>query len=155
MADTVIRPATDADLGAAASLRWAWVLEYGVTPLIERDEFIARFTDWARQNSSSHRCIVLARGDSVVGMAWLAITPRVPTPFALERASGDVQCVYITPGERDSGHGGALIETVLELAKELELERVTVHSTERAVSAYARHGFDHSPHLLQAKLGDG
>lgn len=155
MDSVVIRPATDTDLDAVAALRWAWVLENESTPLITRDAFIAHFTMWAHENTSSHRCVVLAKGDSVIGMAWLAITPRVPTPLALERASGDVQCVYLTPGERDGGRGGALIEAVLALAKELGLERVTVHSSARAVPAYARHGFSQSPQLLQAEVNAG
>lgn len=41
---------------------------------------------------------------------------------------------------------------VLELARTLGLERVTVHSSVRATSAYARQGFAVSPQLLQADL---
>ncbi|MFH8411234.1 GNAT family N-acetyltransferase [Streptomyces sp. NPDC018019] len=48
--------------------------------------------------------------------------------------------------------GGRLIDAVLELAHRHGLERVTVHSSDRAVPAYSRHGFDASPRLLQADL---
>lgn len=92
------------------------------------------FVRWAQANASSHRCTTMVRGDVVIGMAWLAIVPRVPTPRALERASGDVQCVYVVPNERSSGLGSRLIDVVLELADELGLERVTVHSSTRAMS---------------------
>ncbi len=71
---------------------------------------------------------------------------------ALDRASGDVQCVYVAPGERDVGLGGRLISAVLDLAHDHGLERVTVHSSDRAVRAYARHGFGAPPRLLQAEL---
>ncbi|MFJ7179584.1 hypothetical protein ACIQXA_25020 [Streptomyces massasporeus] len=37
-------------------------------------------------------------------------------------------------------------------AHEFGLERVTVHSSPRAVTAYARGGFERSPRLLQVRL---
>jgi GNAT superfamily N-acetyltransferase len=147
-----IRPAKDDELGAVAALRWQWILENQGAPVTTHDEFVQRFVTWARESASSHRCMVLVRGDAVIGMAWLAIVQRVPTPRALERASGDVQCVYVVPGERGTGLGGRLIDAVLELAHELGLERVTVHSSARAISAYSRHGFAVSPRLLQADV---
>ncbi|MFJ5993848.1 GNAT family N-acetyltransferase [Streptomyces sp. NPDC092370] len=41
---------------------------------------------------------------------------------------------------------------MLDEARELGLERVTVHSSPRAVPAYARSGFQESPRLLQAQV---
>ncbi|GAB2971427.1 N-acetyltransferase [Amycolatopsis acidiphila] len=133
-----------------AGLRWHWVLDNGDRPATSRDAFAGDFARWARENRGTHRCLVAVREDTVVGMAWLAIVPRVPTPRALDRRSGDVQCVYVLPGERDNGVGGRLIDALLDLARELRLERVTVHSSVRAVPAYERHGFAVSSRLLQA-----
>lgn len=99
--------------------------------------------------------MVMVRDSLVIGMAWLAVTQRVPHPRAFERMSGDVQCMYVVPEERDRGLGGELIEAVLAWATDLGLERVTVHSSGRAVSAYSRHGFEVSPRLLQAEVGQG
>jgi GNAT superfamily N-acetyltransferase len=147
-----VRPAHDDELTALAELRWRWVLENGGRPAITREEFVRRFVKWARENSSSHHRTVLLRGDVVIGMAWLAVLKRVPTPRFLERASGDVQCVYVVPEERDTGLGGRLIDAVLDLARELGLERVTVHSSVRAISAYSRHGFTMSRRLLQTEF---
>ncbi|WP_158889377.1 GNAT family N-acetyltransferase [Amycolatopsis anabasis] len=147
-----IRLAEESHLAAVAELRWRWELEYGGPQAVPRDDFVRHFVAWARENASSHRCLVVVRGEVVLGMAWLAIIRRVPTPRALERASGDVQSVYVVPEERDSGLGGRLIKAILELGRQLGLERVTVHSSDRAIPAYARHGFAHSPRLLQAKV---
>ncbi|ACU40708.1 hypothetical protein Amir_6913 [Actinosynnema mirum DSM 43827] len=83
-------------------------------------------------------------------MAWPAVLPRAPHPFAPDRASGDLQCVYVTPEERNTGLGGELVTAALHLAAELNLERVTVHSTEQAVPAYTRSGSTLRPTLLQA-----
>ncbi|WP_433176909.1 N-acetyltransferase family protein [Actinoallomurus sp. CA-150999] len=152
MTDITIRPARPEDLEVVAELRWQWVEElYGTsgTPL---DEFVPRFAAWAKENRSSHQCLVMARGDVVIGMAWLVIVQRVPHPRVFERASGDVQCVYMLPEERNGGLGGRLIDAVLALGRDLGLERVTVHSSDQAISAYSRHGFTSSPRLLQADV---
>ncbi|MFG2191902.1 GNAT family N-acetyltransferase [Streptomyces sp. NPDC048639] len=135
-----------------AGLRWQWVREIGGTPATMREEFVRHFAIWAEENAASHRCLVAVRDAAVIGMGWLAVTSRVPSPRALERASGDVQCVYVVPEERNTGLGAVLIDALLECARESGLERVTVHSSTRAVPAYARSGFAQSPRLLQTDL---
>lgn len=153
MDEVIIRPARPEELGAAAELRWRWEQERHGTPAVSRAEYLRLFTAWARANDSSHRCLVAVRGGTVIGMAWLAIVPRVPVPRAPERRTADLQSVYVVPEERDSGIGGRLIEAVLALARDIGAERATVHSSQRAIPAYTRHGFAVSPRLLQADLG--
>lgn len=105
MSEITIRPVREDELSAVAKLRWQWILENGETPVTAHDEFVNYFVAWARENRSSHHCSVLLRADVVIGMAWLAILKRVPTPRSLQRASGDVRCVYVVPEERDAGRG--------------------------------------------------
>ncbi|MEU0788672.1 GNAT family N-acetyltransferase [Amycolatopsis sp. NPDC005961] len=150
MTEIEVRAARPAELEAVAGLRWRWVAERDGLPDERRAVFVREFAAWAAENAATHRCLVLVRGETVLGMAFLVITPRVPTPAAFARAAGDVQCVYVVPEARDGGLGGRLIEAVLRLAGELGLERVTVHSSPRAVPAYERRGFAVAPHLLQA-----
>lgn len=154
MDDITIRPAEPGELAAVAGLRWHWILENGSVPAaVDRDAFVRHFVAWAEQNASSHRCMVIVSGDGhIIGMVWLAVVQRVPTPHALHRASGDLQCVYVVPEARDAGLGGRLITETLARAKDLGLERVTVHSSPRAIQAYARQGFENSPRLLQAHV---
>ncbi|MCT9077256.1 GNAT family N-acetyltransferase [Streptomyces fulvoviolaceus] len=155
MENIVIRVAQPSDLAAVADLRWRWVAENANSPdpdLVQRDEFVRHFVAWAKENASSHRCMVLVRDTTIIGMAWLAVLHRVPAPHALNRASGDLQCVYVIPEARDTGLGGRLIEATLAAAHELGLERVTVHSSPRAIPAYARHGFEPSTRLLHAHV---
>ena len=144
-----VRPAAPAEFEAVAGLRWRWVAERDGLPETGREAFVHAFAAWARANAATHRCLVLVREDRVIGMAFLAITSRVPAPAVFSRASGDVQCVYVVPEARDEGLGGRLIDAALRPAAELGLERVTVHSSERAVPAYERRGFAASPQLLQ------
>ncbi|WP_344162619.1 hypothetical protein [Nocardiopsis rhodophaea] len=83
--DIACRPAQPHELAAVAELRWRWVHEVYGTPDATLDEFVPRFVEWAREAESSHRCMVMVRDNSVIGMAWLAITQRVPHP---RRSSG-------------------------------------------------------------------
>lgn len=152
MDDITIRPAEPAELGVVAGLRRRWIQENGHQPVTTREEFVRHFVDWAAENASSHRCMVVVRDGAIIGMAWLAVVPRVPSPRALLRAGGDLQCVYVVPGERDGGIGGRLLEAVPARARELGLERVTVHSSPRAIPAYARRGFASSPRLLHTSV---
>lgn len=153
MSDVEIRPARDEDLPAVAELRRQWTLESRGEVRAAAEDFAARFTTWARANAATHRCAVAVVAGRVVGMAWLAIVPRVPHPVAFDRASGDVQSVYVRPDRRGEGLGRRLVDALLDQARALGLERVTAHSSERAVTAYARSGFAVSPHLLQVELG--
>ncbi|WP_297610479.1 GNAT family N-acetyltransferase [Nocardia sp.] len=144
-----VRPIADDDLTAVAELRWHWGSEKQSVPAVGHDEFVRQFTGWARQHRASHRGLVLVHDNVLIGMAWLAVVPRMPSVRMVHRASGDVQCVYVTPGHRNRGFGGRLLDAVLRLAEELELERVTVHSSRRAVTLYGRYGFAASARLLE------
>jgi GNAT superfamily N-acetyltransferase len=144
----VRRPLPD-ELPTVAAFRWHWVAERYGLPDDGRDAFVRDFVVWVRDNTATHRCLVVVRDGEVLGMAFLAIAPRVPSPRAFTRASGDVQCVYVVPEARGDGLGGRLIDGIVGLAGQLGLERVTVHSSERAVTAYERRGFASSPVLLQ------
>jgi GNAT superfamily N-acetyltransferase len=150
-----IREAKLDELRDVAGLRWDWVQEMGGEPAVgTREAFVSAFAEWASSHRSSHVCVVTLRGTTVIGMAWLAVIPRVPSPRSFERASGDLQSVYVVPRERNGKLGGRMIDAALKLAAERNLERVTVHSSARAIAAYERSGFAASPKLLVAELLD-
>ena len=137
-------------MAAVGGLRWDSLLENGGVPDSSRDDFAARFAEWAGGHGG-HECFVAVAGDRVVGMMWLAVVERVPSARSFERASGDLQCAYVVPDRRNTGIGGRLIDAVLTRAAERGLERVTVHSSPRAVPVYERHGFTSADdRLLQA-----
>lgn len=147
-----VRPARPEEFAAIAGLRWRWEVEAGETPQTTESAFVEGFAAWARQHADTHRCIVATRDGSVVGMAWLAVVTRTPTPDAMVRATGDLQSVYLIPEARDGGLGGRLVAAALAEARALGLYKVTVQSTTRAVPVYARNGFAASPKLLEIEL---
>jgi GNAT superfamily N-acetyltransferase len=152
-----IRLASGADLLDIAALRWAQ--ERGVQnvqigqAVMDFDGFAADFIAWTASHPE-HHCVVAREGDgSVVGMAWLAELPRVPSPISFDRAGGDIQSVYVSPDNRNEGIGAAMIQRIVELAGQLGLMRVTVHSSGRAIPVYARAGFIAKENLLALELG--
>jgi GNAT superfamily N-acetyltransferase len=147
-----IRLARDEEFTAVAGLRWQWEIEVGETPDVDREVYAKEFAAWARRRTESHRCMVLCRNGTVVGMAWLAVVARVPSPGNMARAIGDLQSVYLVPEARSGGLGGRLITAVLDEARALGLPKVTVQSTTRAVPVYCRNGFADSAKLLHAEL---
>ncbi|UAJ79303.1 GNAT family N-acetyltransferase [Leifsonia sp. ZF2019] len=148
-----VRSARPDEWAAVGGLRWDSLLEFGGVPDDDRAVFAARFAEWAASNGATHECIVAVDADGVVvGMAWLARTLRVPSARSFHRASADLQCAYVVPGLRNDGVGGRLIDAVVAHARSLGVERVTVHSSPRAVGVYERHGFASEERLLHRPI---
>lgn len=140
MSDVEVRPARPDEWAAVGGLRWDSLREAGGEPDDTREVFAERFAAWAASRGT-HECFVAVEDGRVLGMTWLAVLDRVPSARRFERASGDLQCAYVVPDRRDTGIGGRLIDAVLARAAALGFERVTVHSSPRAVPVYERHGF--------------
>jgi GNAT superfamily N-acetyltransferase len=153
MDETAIRPATEDDLHSVAALRWQWLVEEnGAVFSIPEDMFIRQFASWAHEHAQTHRCLVAERDGAVIGMAIFALFDRVPTPRDLERVSAELQCVYVAPTARSSGIGARLIDSAVTAAGDFGAERITVHSSERAVTSYARAGFSSSERFMDQSL---
>jgi GNAT superfamily N-acetyltransferase len=144
-----VRKASAADAVALACLRWRWPAGERGYSETDRGAFVELFSAWVIEHLSTHLPFLAEVDDEVVGMAWLMVTDRVPSPARRSRRTGDVQSVYVVPELRDGGVGGALLDAVLAEARMLELEHVTVHSSERAVAFYLRAGFEDGQRWLQ------
>lgn len=105
---------------------------------------------WWSDHAGSHVAFVArVPGSDVVGMAWVALVPRVPRPGTTDRLSADIQSVFVLPEHRGRGIGAALVEAATQHALHLGAAHVTVHSNSRAVPVYERLGFASSRTLLQ------
>jgi len=146
----MIRSATPEDLPAVARLRWRWVSEMSDTSDDSgREEYVEALVEWADAPSATHFCFVAFEDGELIGMAWLALAPRVPSPGSLRRNNGEVQGVYVVPELRGQEIGGQLIGLAVAAAERAGVERTVVHSTEAALTAYERAGFAASPLLLE------
>lgn len=114
------------------------------------DSFVEEFAGWWAAQQHSHVAYVARTdGPELVGMAWVALVPRVPRPGKLSRLSADIQSVFVRPEHRGLGIGSALVEAATAYALRLGALHVTVHSGRQAVPVYERLGFVSSPQLLQ------
>lgn len=112
--------------------------------------FATELAQWWSTHKDSHLAFVARLdGPELVGMAWLALVPRVPRPGLTSRMSADIQSVFVLPGHRGQGIGSALVEAAAQHAVHLGSLHVTVHSGRRAVPVYERLGFKSSRELLQ------
>lgn len=154
MNEVLIRRAAASEHASLAALRWMWIVEEaGGEPIGTQSAFERDFVAWAQQNAHTHHAFVAESGGELIGMAWLALVPRVPSPRAPVRNTGDVQSVYVVPAHRGAGVGARLIDSVRDAAEASGAERVTVHSSLRARSAYARAGFTVESRLMLLEFG--
>lgn len=153
MDDEVIRSAADEDLPVVAGLRWQWLVdENGSGRSIPKETFVGLFVSWLRDHADTHTCLVVEQDADLVGFAIVAYFDRVPTAEAVERTSAELQSLYVVPFARNTGVGARLIDAALNVAREAGAERITVHSSERAMTAYVRAGFGSSAKFMEQGL---
>jgi GNAT superfamily N-acetyltransferase len=117
-------------------------------PAAAGQEFAPDLLRWWADHDSHVAFLAVLPSHEAVGMAWLALTARVPRPGGGPRLCGDVQSVFVVPEHRSAGVGSALMRAVVQHAETLGLEHVTVHANQRAVSFYERAGFESSRDVL-------
>jgi GNAT superfamily N-acetyltransferase len=151
MDDVVIRASRPADLPTVADLRWRWsVDDGGATPAVTAAAYREAMTAFAVAHPDTHRCVVAEHDGVVLGMGWLALTERPPTPDRPgRRVTGDVQTVYVHPDLRGRGVAGRIVTALLDLADAAGVERTSVHSSVDGETLYRRLGFGDTPLLLQ------
>ncbi|GIE83085.1 N-acetyltransferase [Actinoplanes philippinensis] len=145
--EVTVRRAAEADATALAGLRRRRATEDHGHQGGDPDDLAAAMGDFMRGHPG-HRAFVAEAAGAVVGMAWLAVLDRVPTADRHTRRGGDVQSVFVVPELRDRRVGALLMAAVLDEARSLGLEHVTVHSSPRAVAFYERNGWSHDPEWL-------
>lgn len=111
--------------------------------------FAVDLSTWWEAHALSHHAFLAREGGEGVGMAWLALVPRVPRPGTTARRWADLQSVFVLPQCRGRGIGSALVQAATAHALASGAATVTVQSGRRAVPVYERLGYASSPQLLQ------
>jgi GNAT superfamily N-acetyltransferase len=104
-----------------------------------------------KDHSSSHLPFLALRNEAAVAMAWLALVDRVPGPEYFLRRSAYVQSVIVVSHERVNGIGTTLMGALLAHARNLGLDYVAVHPSERSFSLYRRLGFSDTDRVLELR----
>jgi ribosomal protein S18 acetylase RimI-like enzyme len=149
-----VRAATEADFEALADLQWQWrIEEWHGAPKFERQEFVDALRTWMNPHLESHQAFVARSNTEVVGMGWLAVLERIPTPAEFVRRGGHIQSVYVVPKQRRQGVGNALMRLLIETARELRLGWLLVHPSDQSFSFYRTQGFTPTGRFLELRLG--
>jgi len=144
----------DDDFSHAAALRWRWTVdEMHAESRLNADEFARAFTEWARAHADTHTVFVAFRDSDAVGMTWVALAPRIPSPGSLDRKNAEVMSVYVVPEARGLGIGALLVDAAITWARQAGAEHAIVHSSKAAISLYEGAGFAASPLVLDQDLG--
>jgi GNAT superfamily N-acetyltransferase len=146
--DVTVRRAIAEDAPGLARLRWQWRIEERGEPGPDRDAFLDYFASWTIDHLHTHVPFLAEVDGRLAGMAFLAISDRVPSPARMDRRTGDVQSVYVVPELRSRGVGAQLMKALCQYARDRELVFVSVHSADRAVAFYRRWGFSGSERWL-------
>ena len=147
-----IRPATAEDASRLAELRWEFRASK-TTPVETREAFVARCTEWMRDElaSGAWRAWLAVDDGAVVGQVWARLVPKVPNP-ALEREHHlYISNMFVTPSAR-GGVGTQLLDAAVAFAHSQRVDRVILWPSDRSRSLYMRAGFAPRDHLFELKL---
>lgn len=124
-----------------ARLRYAWRVEERDERGLGAREFESQLRAWLRLHRDTHRGYLATHEDIAVGCAWLCVIDRIPGPGAFVRRSGALQSVYVRPTHRNVGVGTELVRFVVSEARDMKLDYLGVHPSERSFAFYRRLGF--------------
>jgi GNAT superfamily N-acetyltransferase len=135
-----VRIASDVDVTALATLRRAWNEENLGGP-IHDPHFNAAFSSWWKQERAT-RTFFLAEVDGLaIGMANVKRFRRMPTAGRPSSHWGYVGNVFIREGDRNGGHGEALMHHIVTWALSEEFAHLRLAPSILSRRFYARLGF--------------
>jgi ribosomal protein S18 acetylase RimI-like enzyme len=147
-----LRRGAESDASALAHLRFTWRSDEGAERGLDRAAFEVSLRDWIEQHRSSHIPFLAFRGALPIGMTWMALVDRIPGPEHFVRRSAYIQSTYVAQPERARGVGTALVRLLVAHARELHLDYLAVHPSERAFDLYRRLGFAETGRVLELRL---
>jgi GNAT superfamily N-acetyltransferase len=150
---TDIRPATSADAGPLAELRWDFRTER--QPGSETHAaFVKRCAVWMRGELATarawHAWVAVADG-VIVGQVWLHVINKVPNPIGESERHAYLSNLYVKPSSR-GGTGTRLLEAAMGWARASGIDRVVLWPSRRSVTLYLRHGFSHGGDVMERKV---
>lgn len=151
----IYREATIDDLAGLAELRWALRTEHEEEPpVVGQPEFLQRCVEWLRDRIGGDGWTYWVAEDAgvIVANMFVQRIEKVPRPGRLYDELGYLTNVYTRPEYRDRGIGSALLNRVIEWAREVDLELLVLWPSDRSVRFYERAGFQGENDILELPL---
>jgi GNAT superfamily N-acetyltransferase len=152
MSETVIRRAASDDVRDLATLRYSWRVDELGEQGLDAEEFESQMRGWMNRHRDTHLGYLAAQNDVAVGCGWLCVTDRIPSPSTFVRRAGVLQSIYVRPAQRNVGVGSDLVRLIIEEARAMDLDYLSVHPSEASVTFYRRLGFDDPDRTLELRL---
>jgi GNAT superfamily N-acetyltransferase len=141
----VVRIADERDVEALARLRRAWAEERSGRPVAD-GSFEASFAQWARTEQPRRTFWLAEIGSERAGwtpIGSINVVEIVPMPRPGTRAAsvGQVGNAFVLAAFADRGVPRALLEAVIDHARERRYRRLILAPTARSTAFYRRAGF--------------
>jgi GNAT superfamily N-acetyltransferase len=148
-----IRPATSADAGSLAELRWEF--RAGRQPPAEKhDAFVKRCAAWMRREltaASAWHAWVAVVDRAIVGQVWLHTIHKIPNPVGESEVHAYLSNLYVKP-EKRGGTGTRLVDAAIKWARAHNVDRIVLWPSPRSVTLYLRHGFSHGGDVMELNV---
>jgi GNAT superfamily N-acetyltransferase len=152
----IYRLAVESDLPALAQMRWDFRSEFKPPDAMPAAEFLPGCLDFLRQSLASGRWAMwIAEEDGqIISQAFIEVVAKVPDLHNFVRGFGYITNVYTRPAYRNQGIGAQLMEHLRTWALEHRLEMLILWPSSRAVTFYARAGYQPIEEALEIHLLD-
>lgn len=107
------------------------------------------FLDNAEQNLL---CWAIEVDNKIVSIASLNLFTRIPYRDNLSGREGYILNIYTLPNYRKRGLAGKLVKIIIDYAKENEIKRLWLNSSEQGKSLYINHGFEEVENVMELYL---
>lgn len=147
-----IRTAETPDAAILATLRYEFRADMDA-PTERRDTFEERMRSWwARRLPDQWRAWIAVDGDEPIGEVFLQIVGKLPNPVVEPERLGYITSLYVVPGHRNAGVGGALLDQALDECRREGLDTVVLWPSSRSRPLYQRRGFMERGDVMELPL---
>lgn len=94
-------------------------------------------------------CWVIEVDNKIVSIASLNLFARIPYMDNLSGKEGYILNIYTLPNYRKRGLAGKLVNIIIDYAKENEIKRLWLNSSEQGKSLYINYGFEEVENVME------
>lgn len=144
----MIRRVAAADSDQVAALRRAYAAERRPAEAGTDPGFEARLDRWFQQTEGLSVCWIACHDASAIGLLSMFVIPRMPVPGREAGKLAYLGLLFVLPEHRNRGLGRSLLESAFDYARQNDVTKILLRSTEAAVGLYRQTGFETADRYL-------